>query len=139
MILNALTQRCGSSVIALDTNIVSLFNRGQFDITSIGDQFYMPFVVLAEIEAGIAAGKNPTKFFEKYANFLSDQSVSMSVGLDEDVRSEYVKLYSYLRKRGTPVSPNDLWIAAECMALDLPLMTKDTDFENIPQLKVLMV
>jgi predicted nucleic acid-binding protein len=34
----------------------------------------------------------------------------------------------------TPIPPNDLWIAAECVSIGLPLVTRDRDFDHIPQL-----
>jgi predicted nucleic acid-binding protein len=47
-------------MIAVDTNIISALLRGEdLDLTS--DELYIPYVVLAELQAGVAAGNNPKK------------------------------------------------------------------------------
>ncbi len=49
----------------------------------------------------------------------------------------YGKIRGDLEKRGTPISNNDLWIAAHAMAAGLTLVTNNTDeFKRIPHLKV---
>jgi predicted nucleic acid-binding protein len=39
-----------------------------------------------------------------------------------------------LKRAGTPVPDNDLWIAALVLEHDLRLITRDKHFERIPQL-----
>ena len=40
---------------------------------------------------------------------------------------------SHLKKAGTPIGSNDVWIAAGAMQHGLPILTSDTDFQKIPQ------
>ena len=42
----------------------------------------------------------------------------------------------FLRRQGTPVSPNDLWIAASAAEHGLTVITLDGDFDRIPQVLV---
>jgi predicted nucleic acid-binding protein len=46
----------------------------------------------------------------------------------------YAKLFAQLKRAGTPVPDNDLWIAALVLERDLTLLTRDRHFEKIPQL-----
>ena len=48
----------------------------------------------------------------------------------------YAVIHDYLRRRGTPVAPNDLWIAASAAQHGLTLVTLDGDFNQIPQVLV---
>jgi len=43
-------------------------------------------------------------------------------------------LFVQLKRAGTPVPDNDLWIAALALQHDLLLITRDKHFKNIPQL-----
>ncbi len=121
-------------MIAVDTNIISLLLRGSY--TSLpSQQIFIPYVVSAELYAGVASGGNPKKYKTILDSFFEGQDVTNSPGISTEVRNIYVDIYTYLRKNGTPVSPNDLWIAAECDFLSLPLLTKDKDFDHIPHVQ----
>jgi predicted nucleic acid-binding protein len=41
-----------------------------------------------------------------------------------------------LKKKGTPIPENDIWIAALCLEQDVPLLSNDGHFKNIPGLEV---
>jgi predicted nucleic acid-binding protein len=120
-------------VIAADTNVISDLLRGEgSDLPN--EELYIPYMVLAELQAGIAAGNNPQKNRPILDTFLKDKNITTSPGLVPEIITNYVGIYGYLRKNGTPISPNDLWIAAECMYLSMPLLTYDKDFGNVPQI-----
>ena len=120
-------------MVAVDTNVVSALLRGDiYDLPN--EELFIPFVVLAELQAGIASGNNPGKNLQVLNTFLKDRNITTSPGLAPEIISNYVQIYGYLRKNGTPISPNDLWIAAECMHLSMPLLSYDKDFENAPQI-----
>jgi predicted nucleic acid-binding protein len=120
-------------MIAVDTNIISALLRGE-DLDLPNDELYIPYVVLAELQAGVAAGNNPKKNKPILDGLLTDRNVTTSPGLIPDTIPYYTQIYSYLRANGTPISPNDLWIAAECMQLSMPLLTRDKDFSHVPQI-----
>jgi tRNA(fMet)-specific endonuclease VapC len=40
-----------------------------------------------------------------------------------------------LKRAGTPVPDNDLWIAAVAIEHDLALVTRDRHFDKLPQLR----
>ena len=49
----------------------------------------------------------------------------------------YGKLRVYLEKRGTPIGPNDMLIAAQALALDCTIVTRNVrEFSRVPELKV---
>lgn len=120
-------------VIAVDTNVVSLYFRNKNSLHT-QDELYIPYIVVAELEAGVLAGSNPTKNMLTLKTFYDNPNVTISPGLMPEVIKSYVQIYAYLRSCGTPISPNDLWIAAECMSLAMPLLTYDKDFQHVPQI-----
>lgn len=122
-------------MVAVDTNIISALLRGE-ELALPGDELFIPYAVVAELQAGVAAGNNPKKNKPLLERFLSDPNVTTSPGLTPDLIPFYTQIYSYLRTNGTPISPNDLWIAAECMQLSMSLITRDKDFDNVPQIIV---
>ena len=49
----------------------------------------------------------------------------------------YGKIRVDLEKRGTPIGPNDMFIAAQALALDCTLVTRNVrEFSRVPGLKV---
>ena len=56
--------------------------------------------------------------------------------MDEDTAHRYAVIHHYLRRQGTPVAPNDLWIAASAAQHALTVVTLDGDFNQIPQVLV---
>jgi tRNA(fMet)-specific endonuclease VapC len=46
----------------------------------------------------------------------------------------YAALYARLRKAGTPIPTNDLWIAALAIEHSLILYTRDVHFDRIPSI-----
>lgn len=123
--------------VALDTNVISLLLRGE--TTRIAetldqiDTFYIPWTVYGELLAGVTVGDNPKRYSARLNEFLSQPFIELSAITATETVFYYADIYAYLRQHGTPVSPNDLWIAAECAKMGLPLYTLDRDFQNIPQ------
>jgi tRNA(fMet)-specific endonuclease VapC len=121
-----------ATVVAIDTNIVTELLRNQ-DI-GVEDELYISYLVQAEVRLGVENGGNPARFRAIVSDLFGRSGVILSGGIGDEVLQKYVLIGAYLKKIGKPVSPNDLWIAAECIALDLPLLTRDKDFQNIPGL-----
>ncbi len=100
------------------------------------ENIYIPLTVLAELKAGAVHGEHAKKRLEGLNIFLSENQVQISHGITIDMTETYAHLYDRLRVQGTPISPNDLWIATECLYHDLTLATFDKDFEHVPDLRL---
>jgi tRNA(fMet)-specific endonuclease VapC len=46
-----------------------------------------------------------------------------------------MKCLAELKRAGTPIPTNDLWIAALCRQHDLPLLSRDRHFDRVPGLR----
>jgi tRNA(fMet)-specific endonuclease VapC len=129
--------------IAIDTNIVTALMRGQleakFPLIKLPDELYIPLTVFAEARFGILTGGNPDKYMPVLDGLISRSSVHLGSGITLETAKVYAELRAYLKKHGTPVSPNDLWIAAECVEQNFVLLTLDSDFDKMPQVRRLSI
>ena len=67
---------------------------------------------------------------------LENQAISLFAGLPceavpEEAGDYYAQMKRQAQQQGTPLSDNDLWIAATALALDAVLVTSDSDFHRI--------
>lgn len=59
------------------------------------------------------------------------------VSFDLDAAHTYAKVRTVLRRRGTPIGPLDMLIAAHALSLDVPLATNNVrEFNRVPGLRV---
>lgn len=122
--------------LALDTNAYSAVARGEQRLVSLvqtARNVYLPFIVVAELRAGFAAGTLGRRNEAILSRFLAASRVSVLFA-DEQTTHHYAHVYAQLRRQGTPIPTNDIWIAAVVLQHDLPLLTKDEHFSKIPQI-----
>ena len=51
--------------------------------------------------------------------------------IDEETAEFYAKIYWDLKKKGTPIPSNDIWVAASAMRHGLALFTYDDHFKSV--------
>ena len=61
------------------------------------------------------------------------------VPVDERVADAWARLRIQLRDRGQRMPVNDSWIAATAIALQVPVVTQDDDYLELPGLAVIHV
>jgi tRNA(fMet)-specific endonuclease VapC len=124
--------------ILLDTSAYSAHLRGHSEIADalqLVDEVHLNVVVLGELRAGFLKGGRPRQNEAILGDFLARPRVRVDT-LDEETSRRYAEIYAYLRKRGTPISANDLWIAASASQHGLRVFTTDPDFKSVPQVAV---
>jgi tRNA(fMet)-specific endonuclease VapC len=123
----------------LDTNIVSdLVRRPQGPIVQalerVGEKAVCTSIVAAA-ELRFGAMKSGSKRLGRQVELIL--SAINILPLEEPVDEHYAGLRKKLESRGTPIGPNDLFIAAHALALDCTLVTaNDREFKRVPGLKV---
>ncbi|MBI5202354.1 MAG: type II toxin-antitoxin system VapC family toxin [Elusimicrobia bacterium] len=125
--------------LALDTNGYRAAADGEPKARGLlqrADEIVLPFVVLGELRAGFAAGTHGKRNEAKLTEFLGSPRVRV-IFADEQTTHHYGVLFAQLRKQGTPIPTNDLWIAALLVQHDLPILSSDRHFGAVPQLLVL--
>lgn len=122
--------------VALDTNrLTDLFQGDQELADRLGecDEVWIPLMVLGEIEAGFYGGSQQHKNELLLRSFLVQPTVGVLLPT-RDTAVHYARLFVQLKRAGTPIPDNDLWIAALVLQHDLMLVTRDRRFERVPQL-----
>jgi predicted nucleic acid-binding protein len=122
--------------VALDTNRLTDLFRGDSDLAEwLGfcDQVWIPLIVLGEIKAGFFGGEHTRRNEGLLQKLLAKSTVGILVP-NRETAEFYARLFVQLRRAGTPIPDNDLWIAALALQHDLVLVTRDQHFQHVPQL-----
>lgn len=122
--------------VALDTNrLIDLF-RGDAELgnwLAFCDEVWIPLFVLGELKAGFYGGKQPSRSEALLQRFLEKETVRILLS-GAETAEQYGRLFAQLKRAGTPIPLNDVWIAALALEHNLRLITRDQHFEHIPQL-----
>jgi tRNA(fMet)-specific endonuclease VapC len=122
--------------LALDTNRYTDLCRGDAPVVErveAADEVWLPFVVLGELRAGFAVVNQGPRNEAILRRFLVKPGVDVLYA-DEQTTHHYANLYRQLRKQGTPIPTNDMWIAALVLQHSLMLYDRDAHFDALPQL-----
>jgi len=122
--------------IALDTNRYVDFCRNDGDVVSLlehAEAVLLPFVVLAELRAGFAVGSKGHENERTLRRFLMMDGISVLLP-DDQTTHHYANVYRQLRRQGTPIPTNDIWIAALVLQHELALCARDDHFDHLAQL-----
>jgi len=95
---------------------------------------YISAIVLGELEYGVANSHENRREQNQQAllDFLSAVGI---LPVDESVSEMYGQVRAALRQQ--PIGPNDTWIAAHALALQLPLVTNNIrEFSRVPDLVI---
>lgn len=122
--------------IAVDTNRYTDFSRGEAAVVrtlEMADEVWLPFIVIGELRAGFACGNQGPHNEATLRRFLLKSRVGVLYP-DDQTTYHYASVYLQLRKQGTPIPTNDMWIAALVLQHSLTLCDRDAHFDALPQL-----
>jgi tRNA(fMet)-specific endonuclease VapC len=122
--------------LALDTNRYTDLCRDSADVVTLvehAETVFLPFIVLGELRAGFAVGKRGAENERVLRRFLMKPGVAVLFA-DDQTTQHYATLFRQLRRQGTPIPTNDLWIAALVLQHDLVLCDRDRHFDHLPQI-----
>lgn len=123
----------------LDTNVLIAVSRGNEEIrgrlSGIPlNQLLLSAVVLGELEFG--AEKSAYGDHSR-ARLAEVTELLVLVPLDREAARRYGPIRAQLERRGTPIGANDLWIAAQALALGATVVTdNEREFRRVPGLRV---
>jgi predicted nucleic acid-binding protein len=95
----------------------------------------VPTIAIGELEAGFRAGSRAADNLARLGEFLAEPFVVV-LPVTRDVAGRYGQMFAELRRAGTPVPVNDIWIAAATVDAGAHLITFDRDFERFRALSV---
>ena len=124
--------------VLLDTSGYGAFFRGHpgvGDAVRRADLVCVNPVIMGELMDGFENGNRKEKNCRELRIFLSSARVDL-IDIDVETSRRYATILGGLRKAGTPIPTNDLWIAASAMQHGLRVVTTDAHFLRIPQILV---
>ncbi len=125
----------------LDTSAYSHFQRGDERVVEILDRaewIGIPVITLGELRTGFLLGGQRDRNEAELREFLSNPVVD-AIGIDEEVSLHYAEMVGDLRRAGTPLPSNDIWIAAAAARVGALVLTFDNHFEKIARVGSLVL
>ena len=122
--------------VAIDTNRYVDLCKGVVETVAIleeAEAIMLPFVVLGELRAGFANGRRQAENEQILRRFLLKEGVRLLLA-DDQTTHHYASVFRQLRKQGTPIPTNDMWLAALVLQHNLALHARDKHFDHLPQL-----
>jgi tRNA(fMet)-specific endonuclease VapC len=123
--------------LAVDTNRYTDLMTGVAEVVKTleyADEIYLPFTTIAELRAGLAMGTRGQANELALSKFMGRVGV-MTLYANEQTTMTYADIYRQLRRQGTPIPTNDMWVAALVLQHNLTLYARDAHFDHLPQIK----
>jgi predicted nucleic acid-binding protein len=121
----------------LDTSAYSRFRRSDTGIVELVERaewIGIPCVALGELHAGFRRGSRRVRNEAELEAFLAEPIIE-ELPVDSEVARIFGEITAELRRRGTPMPTNDIWIAATCTRAGATLLTYDAHFQRFPRVE----
>ena len=119
--------------ILIDTNIYSYAMKGDPEsliVLQQASEIGICSISIGELLSGFKAGKKESQNRKELEEFLDAPRVRIHA-IDEGTAEFYADILNNLRKKGTPIPTNDIWIAAVAFQHGLRLFSKDQHFKKV--------
>jgi tRNA(fMet)-specific endonuclease VapC len=124
----------------LDTNICIYLIKKQpqhvlskFKSLNIGD-ICISSITYAELMYGVEKSQHHQKNKMALDEFILPLDI---ISFDDECACHYGRIRSYLERKGTPIGPLDLMIAAHAQCLNFTLITNNVkEFDRVPNLTI---
>jgi predicted nucleic acid-binding protein len=121
--------------VILDTNALSAMADGEKALQPVlqeASEVALPVIVLGEYRYGIGQSRD-RKYYERW---LTEYLPTFRIlDVEEKTSVAYAAVRTELKKAGTPIPSNDVWIAALCRQHSLPVLSRDLHFDSVAGLR----
>jgi predicted nucleic acid-binding protein len=108
------------------------------DTAALPDEIGVSVITIGELRAGVLAAVDLETRDRRLAT-LTQALAMQPIPVDDQVADAWAKLRLLLRDTAQRMAVNDSWIAATAMSLDVPVVTQDEDYVELPGLAVIKV
>jgi len=119
----------------LDTNSLSAYADGMSAAVSLvhsADSVALSVISLGEFRFGVAQSRHRID----YERWLQENVPFYTIlNIDQETAATYSEIRLELKQAGRPIPVNDLWIAAQCRQHDLPILSRDTHFDAVKDVR----
>lgn len=119
--------------IFIDTNAYVAFKRGDptaLEIFQYAETIAISPIVLGELLGGFENGSKVQQNKKELQEFLASTRIRL-FPITADTSVFYSTVFAQLKRKGSPIPTNDLWIAAQVLEQGCVLYTYDHHFHNI--------
>jgi tRNA(fMet)-specific endonuclease VapC len=119
--------------IIIDTSVYVRFKRNEADIVDCivsADLVLLSPMVLGELMFGFRNGTRFKENMDDLNSFLQHEVVELAL-IGKITSDCFSRIAEKLKRQGTPIPTNDIWIAAQTMEHGAELITTDQHFEKI--------
>ena len=124
--------------VLLDTNAFSSLFLGDEEVLKIisgAERVIASVIVIGELETGFRGGTRYRKNIDILEQFLAIPTVE-TVEVTRETSECFGVIKDALRRKGSPVPVNDIWIAAQAIERGAVVVTRDRHFSIIDGLRV---
>lgn len=125
-----------SGSFAIDTNVAIALMAGDRTIrqqVAEADEIFLSIVVLGELYFGASRSGRLEHNLRQIETLAANCQIAE---LGVETARNYGAIKTALRRNGTPIPDNDIWIAASALQMDLAVATRDAHFDVVENLSI---
>jgi len=120
---------------ALDSNAMVNVLNNRLDLSLLGvREVFVPIIAIGELLYGVHKSARASENRARLHGYLEKAVV---LGCSMETADHYGEIKLALRRAGTPIPDNDMWIAATALEYKLPIVTNDKHFTYIDGLEII--
>ena len=124
--------------VLADTSILIGVETDQIDRQAVESSISVSVVTVAELRLGVLASTSLAARARRLATLRLAESLE-PLPIDDAVADSWAILVAALHAAGRTPPPNETWIAATAIAREMPLVTQNEGYEDMPGLHVVRI
>ena len=121
-----------------DTSVFIAMEQGRPTAGKPPASLAVSVVTVAELRLGVLAAADPTARARRLETVTQVEALD-PIPIDVLVAHAWATLRLSLREVGRRMPINDSWIAATAIALGVPVVSQDADYDDVPGLEVIRI
>ena len=127
-----------TSAVADTSVFIARETQRSIDVHALPDELAVSTITIGELRVGVLVATDVETRERRLATLTAALALD-PVAVDDAVAAQWARLRVLLRDSGQRMPVNDSWIAATALALDVPVVTQDDDYPDLPALSVVRV